>query len=92
MKIAIDEKELVEFKVLKETEKAVEISVYVMIGCGGFRTGMWLPKSMTGAAWFFQKKCKELQADLFDRYGKPAKVTIMVKDGVETAGEENDAE
>lgn len=66
------------FIVLKETEKAIEISVFVMIETGGFRTGIWMPKSMTGAGWFFGKKCRELEKSLFSRYGKPARVVCMV--------------
>jgi hypothetical protein len=79
--VRINKKEVVSFPILKETEKAVQIEVYVLFtsGQGSFNAGLWMPKSMLDSenGWFFSKKVKELESQIYARYGKFARVFVV---------------
>jgi hypothetical protein len=81
--VKIDENDTFEFYVLKETEKAVQIEVPVIMGNGGFHAGLWMPKSMLMTGWFYTKKARELEDQLADRYGKSASILLASVKGEE---------
>jgi hypothetical protein len=55
-------------KILKETERAIQIGVVVLTESKGWEQGLWLPKSMAAKNWFIQKKMDELKAEVDARY------------------------